>query len=179
MPRCRVLTTRPGCLCSFELDETTLPTMATDTYRVERSATIDAPPVRIYDQIVNFRNWTNWSPWEDLDPELERTYSGAESGTGAVYRWSGNRKAGQGRMEITEATAPARVRIALTFEKPWKARNDILFTIQADGSGSRITWSMTGTKTFMTKVMGIFKSMDQFIGPDFEKGLARLKAATE
>lgn len=153
--------------------------MTGDTYTVERSAMIDAPPVRIYDQIANFHNWTNWSPWEDVDPELQRTYSGAESGTGAVYRWSGNRKAGQGRMEITEATAPSRVRIDLVFEKPWKAHNDTLFTIQPEGSGSRVSWSMTGKKTLMTKVMGIFKSMDQFIGPDFEKGLARLKATTE
>jgi uncharacterized protein YndB with AHSA1/START domain len=153
--------------------------MADDTFSVERSVTIDAPPVRIYDQIANFHNWTNWSPWEDTDPELHRTYSGAESGTGAVYGWSGNRKAGQGRMEITDATEPEGVQIDLIFEKPWKARNDTLFTIAPEGSGSRVTWSMTGKNTLMTKVMGIFKSMDKFLGPDFERGLARLKTITE
>ena len=153
--------------------------MADDTYSVERSVTIDAPPARIYDQIANFHNWISWSPWEGLDPELKRTYSGAESGTGAVYRWSGNRKAGQGRMEITDATEPSRVQIDLVFEKPWKARNDTLFTIQPEGSGSSVDWSMTGKNTLMTKVMGIFKSMDNLLGPDFEKGLARLKATTE
>lgn len=153
--------------------------MAGDTYTVERSATIGAPPARVYEQIANFRNWTNWSPWEDVDPQLQRTYSGAEAGTGAVYAWSGNRKAGQGRMEITDAAEPSKVQIDLAFEKPWKARNDTLFTIQPDGSGSRVTWTMTGQKTFMTKVMGVFKSMDALLGPDFEKGLARLKATTE
>ena len=153
--------------------------MAEDTYRVERSVTIDAPPARIYDQIANFHNWTSWSPWEDTDPELHRTYSGAESGTGAVYGWSGNRKAGQGRMEITDATEPERVQIDLVFEKPWKARNDTVFTIAPQGSGSRVAWSMTGKNTLMTKVMGIFKSMDKLLGPDFEKGLARLKTTTE
>jgi uncharacterized protein YndB with AHSA1/START domain len=153
--------------------------MADDTFSVERSLTIDSPPARIYDQIANFHNWASWSPWEDADPQLHRTYSGAESGTGAVYAWSGNRKAGQGRMEITEATEPERVQIDLVFEKPWKARNDTLFTIAAQGSGSRVTWSMTGRNTLMTKVMGIFKSMDKFLGPDFDRGLARLKSTTE
>lgn len=153
--------------------------MADDTYTVERSATIDAPPAFVYDQIANFHNWTNWSPWEGIDPDLERTYSGAESGTGAVYGWSGNRKAGQGRMEITDATKPSRVQIDLVFEKPWKARNDTLFTIAPEGSGSRVTWSMTGKRTLMTKAMGIFKSMDKFLGPDFESGLARMKASAE
>jgi hypothetical protein len=153
--------------------------MADDIYRVERSVTIDAPPAPIYDQIVSFHNWTHWSPWEDLDPELRRTYSGADSGTDAVYGWSGNRKAGQGRMTITDASEPSRVEIDLVFEKPWKARNHTVFTIEPDGSGSRVAWSMTGKNTLMTKVMGIFRSMDKMLGPDFEKGLARLKATTE
>jgi uncharacterized protein YndB with AHSA1/START domain len=153
--------------------------MAEDTYTVERSARIDAPPARVYAQIANFRQWPKWSPWEDVDPNLQRTYSGAESGLGAVYAWSGNRKAGQGRMEITEADEPSLVRIDLVFEKPWKARNDTSFVIRPEGLGSHVTWSMTGQRTLITKAMGVFKSMDKFLGPDFEKGLARLKATAE
>jgi uncharacterized protein YndB with AHSA1/START domain len=153
--------------------------MADETYTVERSTTIAAPPSRVYEEVVDFHNWTKWSPWEDLDPALKRDYSGTESGAGAVYAWSGNRKAGQGRMTITEATAPSRVRIDVLFEKPFKARNDTLLAIQPDGEGSRVTWTMTGKKTLVTRVMGIFKSMDSLIGPDFEKGLARLKTTTE
>jgi uncharacterized protein YndB with AHSA1/START domain len=153
--------------------------MAEDMFRVERSVTIAAPPARVYEQIVNFHNWTGWSPWEDLDPQLHRTYSGAESGTGAVYGWSGNRKAGRGRMEITDTAEPRRVEIDLIFEKPWKAHNDTLFTIAPEASGSRVTWLMTGKNTFTTKVMGIFKSMDALLGPDFERGLARLKTTAE
>ena len=153
--------------------------MAEDTYTVERSTRIDAPPARVYAQIANFRQWPKWSPWEDVDPNLQRTYSGAESGLGAVYAWSGNRKAGQGRMEITEADEPSLVRIDLVFEKPWKARNDTSFVIRPEGLGSHVTWSMTGQRTLITKAMGVFKSMDKFLGPDFEKGLARLKATAE
>jgi uncharacterized protein YndB with AHSA1/START domain len=153
--------------------------MAGETYTVERSTTIDAPPARVYEQIADFRNWTKWSPWEGVDPDLKRTYSGAETGTGSVYGWSGNRKAGQGRMEITDTTEPSSVQIDLVFEKPFKARNDTSFTIQPQGSGSRVTWSMTGQKTLITKVLGIVKSMDQFLGPDFETGLARLKSTAE
>jgi polyketide cyclase/dehydrase/lipid transport protein len=153
--------------------------MAADTYTVERSLTINAAAEHIYDQIADFHRWTRWSPWEDLDPALERGYFGAESGIGAVYAWSGNRKAGQGRMEITDASRPSAVQVDLLFEKPFKARNTLVFTIVAGGSQSRVTWSMTGRKTVMTKVMGIFRSMDKMIGPDFEKGLSRLKATTE
>jgi hypothetical protein len=96
-----------------------------------------------------------------------------------VYSWSGNRKAGQGRMEILDATEPTKVDIDLRFEKPWKSQNLTAFTIEPEGSGSRVTWSMTGSKTMMTRIMGIFTSMDKMIGPDFEKGLARLKRVAE
>jgi len=150
-----------------------------DIYTVQRSATIAAPPERVYEQIVDFHRWTAWSPWEDIDPTMRREYSGAASGAGAVYTWSGNRKAGQGRMTIVEADEPSRVRIDLMFEKPFKARNDTVFTITPDGAGSRVTWTMTGSKTLATRVMGLVKSMDGMVGPDFEKGLARLRAAVE
>jgi hypothetical protein len=154
--------------------------MADETYTVERSARMSAPPERIYEQIADFHNWPHWSPWEGLDPDMRRTYSGADSGTSAVYSWSGNRRAGQGRMEIRSASAPSVVDIDLAFEKPFKSRSDTVFTIAPEGPGaSHVTWTMTGKKTLMTKVMGVFKSMDAVIGPNFEKGLAQLKAVVE
>ena len=104
--------------------------MAEDSYTVERSVRIDAPSQRIYDQIADFRNWTSWSPWEGLDPDLERSYTGAESGEGAVYGWSGNRKAGQGHMEVTEADQPSQPLILNNISRvvntppsaPWSTR---------------------------------------------------------
>lgn len=150
-----------------------------DTFTVERSTVIDAPPEQVYPKIADFHQWQSWSPWEELDPNLQRTFSGAEFGTGAVYAWSGNRKAGQGRMEITDTTEPSLVKVALDFVKPFKSSNTTMFTLAPEGGGTRVDWSMTGPKTLMTKVMGVFKSMDAMVGPDFEKGLARLKARSE
>jgi uncharacterized protein YndB with AHSA1/START domain len=154
--------------------------MSSNTYTVERSATIAAEPERIYSRIADFHQWMDWSPWEDLDPDQERTFSGAESGPGAKYAWSGNRKAGRGRMEITSAQQPTDVQIALEFEKPFKSSNTIEFLLSPEAAGrTKVRWKMTGPKTLATKVMGLFTSMDKMIGPDFEKGLARLKDAVE
>ncbi|RFU19909.1 SRPBCC family protein [Geodermatophilus marinus] len=153
--------------------------MATDTYTVQRSATMAAPPERVYEQIADFHRWTAWSPWEDVDPTMRREYSGAEAGVGAVYAWSGNRKAGAGRMTVVEADEPSRVRIDLAFDKPFKARNDTAFEITPEGDGSRVTWRMTGVKTLGVRVMSLVKPMDAMVGPDFEKGLARLRAVVE
>jgi uncharacterized protein YndB with AHSA1/START domain len=146
---------------------------------VERDATVKAPARTVYDLIADFRCWGEWSPWEDVDPDLQRTFSGAESGVGAVYEWSGNRKAGQGRMEITAADAPSRIQIALQFLKPFKSSNTTTFELQESGGATHVAWRMVGPKTFMTRLMGIFMSMDKMVGRDFEKGLAQLAAAAQ
>ncbi|MFP5283915.1 MAG: SRPBCC family protein [Actinomycetes bacterium] len=150
-----------------------------DTYTVERSALVNAPPARVYGLVADFHEWVRWSPWEDLDPQQERSYSGAESGVGAAYAWRGNRKAGQGRMAITGAKAPERVEIALEFEKPFRSSNTTAFLLQPEGEATRVTWSMTGPKTPLLKLMGLVRSMDTMVGRDFEKGLARLKTTAE
>ncbi len=147
-----------------------------DTYTVERRATIAAAPERVFAELADFHQWVHWSPWEDLDPELKRSYSGPESGVGSEYAWEGNRKAGAGHMLITEANAPNHLQIDLAFLKPFKSSSTTTFTLEPAGDGTEVRWTMVGPKTFMTKVMGIFTSMDKMIGKDFEKGLDRLDA---
>ena len=138
-----------------------------------------ASPERVYGHIIDFHKWEAWSPWDEMDPSMRKMYSGPDSGVGSGYSWSGNRKVGQGSMEITGATANSQIEIALEFLKPFKATNTTTFTVEPAGDGSNVTWAMTGRKTLMTRIMGIFKSMDSMVGPDFEKGLAKLKAAAE
>ena len=153
--------------------------MGKNEYEVEREATIPASRQAVFDRVVDFHRWSEWSPWEDIDPAMQRTYSGAESGVGAIYEWIGNRKAGAGRMEITSADAPSRVEIALQFLKPFKASNTTTFELLESDGATHVTWRMVGPKTFATRVMGIFMSMDTMIGRDFEKGLARLTEAAK
>jgi hypothetical protein len=149
-----------------------------DTYRVERTEHIDATPAALRKRIVDLRRWQAWSPWEDLDPELRRTYGGPDQGVGAWYEWEGNRKAGKGRMEIIEADATT-VRFDLRFLKPFKSHSNMAFELQPEGDGTSVTWTLVGPNTGMSRVMGWFTSMDKLIGPDFEKGLSQLRADTE
>ncbi|MDF3060325.1 MAG: polyketide cyclase [Microvirga sp.] len=148
-------------------------------FRIERATSIKAPPDKIFALINDFRNWRAWSPWERMDPNLRRSYSGAERGEGAVYEWEGNSKVGKGRMEIVEAPPPSRVAIKLDFLKPFEAHNTAEFTLVPRGDATEVTWAMHGPNLFIGKVMGVFMSMDRMIGKDFEAGLANLKAAAE
>ena len=147
------------------------------TYTVTREATIDAPPAALYERIVDLHRWESWSPWVDLDPEMETTYSGPEQGVGAADAWSGNRKAGAGRMEIVEAVPDERVTLDLAFLKPFKSESQISLQLDETAPGStHVTWTLTGPQTVSSRIMGLFVSMDKMVGKDFEKGLDRLRA---
>ena len=149
------------------------------TLRVERQARIQAPAAAIFPLINDFHRWAEWSPYEKIDPTMQRTFEGAPAGKGAVYQWSGDGKAGAGRMEIAEASPPSQVRIRLDFSRPMRASNIAEFTLEPDGDATRVRWSMEGPTPFIGKLFGIFVDMDNLIGRDFATGLANLKAATE
>ena len=82
-----------------------------DTFRVERSIVIKAPPEKVFPLINNFHQWAEWSPWEHLDPAMVRSYGGTAEGKGAVYGWTGDSKVGQGRMEIIDSSSPGHIGI--------------------------------------------------------------------
>jgi uncharacterized protein YndB with AHSA1/START domain len=150
-----------------------------DTFSVSRAAAIHAPPEKIFALISDFRQWRAWSPYEDRDPNLQRSYSGAANGRGAVYEWNGNNNVGSGRMEILEAPPPGKVVIKLDFLKPFEAHNTAEFTLLPQGDTTNVTWLMHGPAPLMSKVMQVFMNMDNMIGKDFAIGLANLKRITE
>ena len=151
----------------------------TDTFRITRSTIVDAPPTAVLPYLVNFHQWVHWSPWEGVDPDMTRDYSGAESGVGAKYAWSGNKKAGRGAMEITRVDEPREVEVHLAFEKPMKATNTVTFELAPEGQATRVSWTMVGAQTLFSRVAGFFGIFDKMLGKDFEKGLAQLKAVSE
>ena len=149
------------------------------TFRVERSATINAPPEKVFTLINDFHHWPSWSPWEKLDPAMTKTHSGAPSGPGAVYAWKGNKKVGEGHMEITDASPHSRLAMKLDFLKPFEAHNIAEFTLVGTDGNTQVTWAMHGPANFMTKLMQVFMSMDRMVGKDFEAGLENLQALAE
>jgi uncharacterized protein YndB with AHSA1/START domain len=150
-----------------------------NTLRVQRSITVKAPAERIFPLINDFHQWKTWSPYENKDPAMKRTYGGAETGKGAVYAWDGNNNVGSGRMEILEAATPSKIVIKLDFFKPFEGHNTAEFTMLPQGDATEISWVMQGPAVFMSKVMQVFINLDNMIGKDFEVGLANLKTLTE
>ena len=147
-------------------------------FRIVRSRTVAASPDVVHAYVSDFHKWPEWSPWEKLDPAMKREYSGAPSGTGAAYHWSGNNDVGEGHMTITDSRPPQSVTIRLEFLKPFAATNTTQFDFAPSGSGTNVTWAMAGHNNFMAKAFSAVMDMDKMVGADFEKGLAALDTAT-
>lgn len=145
-----------------------------DTYTVERSGHVPAPPEQVFELVGDLRNWPRWSPWESLDPDMQRVFSTPSSGVGASYDWSGNDEAGKGRLQIRDASPPNRLSIQLQFIEPMPSDNHMGFDFRPDASGTQVFWTMQGQHNFATKIMSVFVSFDRLIGDDFEQGLQNL-----
>jgi hypothetical protein len=153
--------------------------LQSSTYRVERSATMNASAPVVFAQVNDFHKWNAWSPWAKLDPAMKQTFEGAPAGTGAVYTWAGNKEVGEGRMTITESHPNDLVKIKLEFLKPFAATSDTTFTFKPEGNQTVVIWTMVGDKNFIAKAFHLFVNINKMVGGDFEKGLAQMKSVAE
>jgi hypothetical protein len=148
-------------------------------FRITRAARIAAAPEVVFPLFNDFRKWNDWSPWAKVDPNAKYTFEGPDAGVGAKFAWAGNNEVGEGVMTITESKPSERVAMKLEFFKPFAATSTTEFTLQPDGGGTAVTWSMSGRNNFIAKAVGMFMDCDKMVGGDFEKGLANLKAVVE
>ncbi len=150
-----------------------------DTFRLSRSATIAAPPDKVFALINDLRQFNTWNPFAKMDPQSVITYDAVTAGVGGAYNWQGE-KSGAGRMQIAESVPAQRVSAKLDFSKPFEAHNMVEFTLQAQGGNAcAVTWTMHGPMPYLNRLMTIFFDMDKTVGKDFEAGLANLKALAE
>jgi hypothetical protein len=154
-------------------------TTGPDTFRFQRTASIVAPPEKIFPFINDLQRFNTWNPYEKKDPNMKGAYSGPGAGKGAAYAFAGNKDVGKGSIEITESSPPNQVSMRLTMLEPFEARNNVEFTLQPRGETTDVTWAIEGAVPYFMKIVHLFINMDRMVGRDFETGLASLKALAE
>ena len=151
-----------------------------DRYTVTREKVVAAPASDVYGLVSDFHGWRQWSPWDELDPDMTRIYGENSSGEGATYAWKGNDDVGEGNMTITSVVPDRNVTIDLNFVTPFAAENVTRFDLVPAGEGTKVTWSMDASSGgIVGKAMGLFMDFDAMIGDDFIKGLDKLEAAAK
>ena len=162
-------------LVAFFLFVTTRP----NTFRVARSATIQASPEKLFPMINDMKAFNQWNPYVKKDPNMKGVYSGPAAGPGSTYLFEGNKEAGKGSIAVTASTPNSQVEMALKMTDPVDISNVVTFMLQPEGSATRVTWSMDGPVPYLFKIVHLFMDMDKMVGRDFETGLASLKALAE
>ncbi|MDX2134504.1 MAG: SRPBCC family protein [Saprospiraceae bacterium] len=147
-------------------------------YHIERSIEIDAPATLVYNHVRFFKNFDSWSPWAELDRGMETTISGTDGEVGATYTWSGNNDVGKGK-QVIRSLSPQRMETDVVFTEPWENTAPTFMTFEAAGKKTKVTWGMDMTIPFPWNGFAMFTNMDLALGRDYERGLARLKKATE
>lgn len=148
-----------------------------DTFRVQRSALIDAPHEKVYGILTDLHRGAEWSPFEK-GKTMKKTFSGPASGPGAALAWEGNSESGAGKLTIAQAT-PSKITLNLDMIKPMSASNIVEYDLSPRGTATNVTWSMHGPMNIVSKVMCTFTSIDRMIGGEFEKGLRDLNALAQ
>lgn len=148
------------------------------TYSVSRSAIIHAPDSVIYRHIADYKAFNQWSPWAKMESNIQYTYTGNPGEVGHGFSWTGE-KTGAGEMKIKSAVPYSGIDMDLKFIKPFESMADTRFDISPEGTGNKVTWTMSGENNLIGKWMCLFVSMDKMIGKDFESGLNNLKEISE
>jgi hypothetical protein len=150
-----------------------------DMCHFSRSVEISAPPEKIFPLIDNPRAMNEWNPFVKADPNIKLSYSGPSNGVGAANDFDGDNRVGAGRAEIIESTPVSKVVVALRMDRPMKCQNRVEFAISPTGSGSEVTWAMSGAQPFIGKLFSVFVDTEKMVSGAFEGGLADLKAKAE
>ena len=148
-------------------------------FSMSRSATMAATPAAIFENVNDFHKWDAWSPWAKLDPNSKVSFEGPTSGKGAIFKWSGNNEVGEGQQTIVESRPSELVGIKLDFIRPMAGTSNVEFTFKPEGANTVVTWTMSGKNDFIGKAISLVMDCDKMVGPQFEKGLASLKAIVE
>jgi len=147
------------------------------SFAVQRSIEINAQPRKVYDLVVEPRKWKDWSVWTRRDPDMHITYSGPPFGMGAKWSWV-SKSEGSGTMEFTRVDPDKSVEYALVFAD-FNMRSTGALRLEPAGNATRVTWTNNGDVGGNPLKHYLAIMMDRMVGPDFEAGLANLKALAE
>lgn len=147
------------------------------SFRVERAIVVNAPAPKIYDLVAEPRQWTRWSVWTQRDPAMDIAYSGPPFGQGARWSWKSESE-GNGAMELVRVEPNRRIEYALSFPD-FGMKSSGEFRFEPSGGATRVTWTNAGEVGSNPLKHYVAAAMDRMVGPDFEQGLANLKALAE
>ncbi|MGE4312833.1 MAG: SRPBCC family protein [Pseudobdellovibrionaceae bacterium] len=149
-----------------------------DQFHYERSRVIHAAPEAIFPLLNAPKEAEKWSPWLEMDPACQMTYSGPDSGMGVTASWVG-KKSGEGRQTIVSVLEPNEIITELEFFKPMKGVSAVVYTLTPVEGGTHMSWAMSGPNSLAGKIISVFMNCEKMCGDAFEKGMENIARLVE
>lgn len=154
--------------------------IAPKSYAVSRNITINKPVTEVYNYLKYIKNQDHWSPWQERDPDMKKTFTGTDGEVGFVSAWeSDHKQVGSGEQEIVGLKENEEILTHLRFLKPFKSESNAYIRVDEVDDGTKVTWGFSGNNKFPMSIFMLFMNMDKAVGTDFEQGLSKLKAVLE
>lgn len=146
---------------------------------LEHGIMVNATPKQAFEHLRSLKNFDEWSPWSDRDPNMEKGFSGEDGEVGSISWWKGNKQVGEGEQELMKLFPISRIEMELRFLKPFKAVNSAWFRVENRDNGTQVYWGFKAKFKIPLNIMMLFMNVEKAIGKDYEAGLKRFKKHIE
>lgn len=146
---------------------------------VTRSAAISAPKEVVFQQMVKFSNWLNWSPWTKLDPGMQNQFGGTDGQVGSTYHWTGDpHKTGEAELKMTAITGTS-LQFSFNLIKPEELKASGTLVAEDAPGGSKATMTFTNHYSYPWNALLFLTNLEKSIGPDLERAVDNIKDVVE
>jgi len=149
------------------------------SYDIARTKVIKAPIQVVYNNVNDYKNWPEWSPWIEKDSSATLNFADKTSGEGGSYSWNGE-ILGEGSIETTTTKTNENINQKITFIKPWESQSDIYWNFKSVEGGTEVVWGMKGELDFMSRAFMTFTGgIEKEVGANYERGLFKLDSVLQ
>lgn len=147
----------------------------------EKSVVINAPVEKVWVHINSIKAFDTWNPWNDKDPQLIKTHTGTPGQRGEKQCWESKKEeVGKGCITLAEANPATHTLIAdMKFLTPYESEARETVTLVPEGGTTKATWQFSSEIPYPFRILKLFMNLEEMVGPDYQKGLNRLKELSE
>jgi hypothetical protein len=158
-----------------------IPIFTAKDYSIQREITINKTKNEVFDFLRFLKNQDKFSKWANMDPNMEKSYTGVDGTVGFISSWKSKKEdVGSGEQEIKQIIAGERLEYEIRFIEPFEATDKASLTTESiSPNQTKVVWRFDGRMDYPMNLMLLFMNFEKMIGDDLEIGLENLKSILE
>jgi hypothetical protein len=147
-------------------------------YVIQRDVVINAPQEKVFAYVRQLKNQDHFNKWVMVDPDMKRTFKGTDGTVGFIYGWNGNKRAGEGELEITAIHEGKDIETEIRFVRPFAGLAKVRMTTEAlSANQTKVTWSNSSEMKWPLNIL--LSMIEKMLAKDMDTSLENLKRILE